>query len=203
MQETRKGMLLVLSGPSGVGKGTLCHRLLEEDQTFAFSISVTTRARRENETDGVDYDFITNEQYDELIRQDAFLEHAEVHGNRYGTLRARVEGMMEQGINVVLDIDTQGALNVMKMKPDCVSVFILPPSVSALRARLVGRGTETQETIDRRVSNARGEIALMPHYQYAVMNDDLETAWQQLHSIVIAEKQKTCRYCPQVDDEAD
>ena len=138
MESQRKGMLLVVSGPSGVGKGTLLDRLMQDDPTFGFSVSATTRAPRDYEIPEVHYHFLTEEAFDRLLGEDAFLEHAAVHGHRYGTLRSEVEQRLRQGRNVLLDIDTQGALNVMAQAPECVSVFILPPTFEALRQRLRG-----------------------------------------------------------------
>ena len=199
MREERKGMLIVISGPSGTGKGTLCERLLRDDPSLTFSVSATTRAPRETEIDGVHYFFLTEEKYDELLAQDAFLEHATVHGHRYGTLKDQVQRQMDAGYNVVLDIDPQGAREVMRQKPDCVSIFILPPSYEALRVRLHTRNTDEPREIERRLGNARGEIQQLPLYQYAVVNDDLELAYQQLCCIIAAEKQRTTRYFPVVE----
>lgn len=199
MREERKGMLIVVSGPSGTGKGTLCERLLAEDPSLTFSVSATTRYRRETEIDGVHYHFISEETYDELLAKDAFLEHATVHGHRYGTLKSQVEELMEKGLNVVLDIDPQGAKTVMRQRPDCVSIFILPPSYAALRVRLHTRNTDDPREIERRLGNAKGEIDQMHLYQYAVVNDDLELAYQQIASIIAAEKQRTTRYFPVVE----
>ncbi len=200
MKETRKGMLLVVSGPSGTGKGTLVAKLLEKDPTFAFSVSVTTRARRDNEIEDVHYHFISDAEYDKLLDEDAFIEHASVHGNRYGTLKSEVYARMESGQNVLLDIDPQGARAVMAKEPDCVSVFILPPSYHDLKVRLHTRNTEKEEEIERRLYNARGEIEQMNRYRYLVVNDDLELAFDQLVAIVRAEKHNSVRYFPVVEE---
>ena len=200
MRETRKGMLLVISGPSGAGKGTLVAKLLEKDPTFCFSVSVTTRGRRENEIEDVHYHFISDEEYDKLLAEDAFIEHASVHGHRYGTLKSEVYDRMERGQNVLLDIDPQGAREVMRKEKDCVSVFILPPSYHDLKVRLHSRNTENEEEIQRRLNNARGEISQTSCYRYLVVNDDLELAFEQLSAIVRAEKQNSVRYFPVIDE---
>ena len=186
MREERKGMLIVVSGPSGTGKGTLCERLLAEDPSLTFSVSATTRAPRSTEIEGVHYFFISDEKYDELLAQNAFLEHATVHAHRYGTLKSQVDELMAKGLNVVLDIDPQGAKEVMRQRPDCVSIFILPPSYEALRVRLHTRNTDDPVEINRRLGNAKGEIEQMHLYQYVVVNDDLELAFQQMSSIIAA-----------------
>ena len=200
MKETRKGMLLVVSGPSGAGKGTLVSKLLEKDPSFCFSVSVTTRCRRENEIEDVHYHFISEEEYDKLLAEDAFIEHASVHGHRYGTLKSEVYDRMEQGQNVLLDIDPQGAREVMRKEKDCVSVFILPPSYHDLKVRLHTRNTENEEEIQRRLNNARGEIRQMDRYRYLIVNDNLELAFEQLTAIVRAEKQNTVRYFPEIGE---
>ena len=201
MSEVRKGMLLVISGPSGAGKGTLVQRLLERDPSFAFSVSATTRQRRSNEIEDVHYHFISEAEYDRLLEEDAFLEHASVHGHRYGTLKSEVYGRMGRGQNVLLDIDPQGARAVMEKEKECVSVFILPPSIAELKVRLHTRNTEQPEEIQRRLNNARGEIEQMGRYRYLVVNDDLDLAWEQLSAIVRAEKQNSVRYFPVVEEE--
>ena len=199
--EKRKGMLLVVSGASGTGKGTLVSRLLADDLDFEFSVSATTRAPREGEMDGVHYHFLTDAQYDELVEQDAFLEHAAFCDNRYGTLKREVYDRMEQGRSVVLDIETQGAFNVMAKAPDCVSVFIIPPSYAELRRRLEARKTEPPDVIERRMQTARHEIAQMDRYQYIVVNDDLDDAYARLREIILAERQRSNRYFPEVPEE--
>ncbi len=201
MRETRKGMLLVISGPSGAGKGTLYGRLLRDDETMHFSVSYTTRQPRPGEVDGRDYRFVSEEAFARLAAEDGFLERALVHGHHYGTPRAPVIEALERGQNIMLDIDPQGALQVMEKMPGCVSVFILPPSFAELRRRLEGRHTESPEDVERRLRNARGEVALMDHYQYLVVNDTVEQAYETLRDIVSAEKQRSCRYFPIVDEE--
>jgi guanylate kinase len=194
----RTGMLLIISGPSGTGKGTLVKRLMENDPSIAFSCSVTTRAPRHGETEGIDYHFVDDAEYDRMLANDEFLEHATVHGHRYGTLKAQVDELLAKGKNVLLDIDPQGAIAVMANAKDYVSIFILPPSFSALRVRLHTRNTDDPVEIERRLRNARKEVLNINKYQYAVINDDLELAVSQLTSIVNAEKQRTIRFIPTI-----
>ena len=201
MKINQKQMLLVISGPSGTGKGTLANLLLENDPSFSFSVSVTTRQRRNYEVEGVHYFFISNEQYDQLIEEDAFLEHATVHGNRYGTLKSQVAKLMDEGKNVILDIDPQGARQVLQNADDCVSVFILPPSFRTLRERLHTRNTDDPAEIERRVHNAHEEVQHIGMYDYTVINDDLDTAFHQLQTIIEAEKLSTARCLPVVEEE--
>ena len=201
MNERLTGMLLVVSGPSGVGKGTIVKRIMENDPSIVFSGSATTRAPREGEVNHRDYHFVTEAEYDELVAQDAFLEHAEVHGHRYGTLKSEVEKRIADGQNVLLDIDTQGALQVMEKAPGAVSVFILPPSFQELERRLRGRQTETEADILRRLANARAEVKLLPRYTYALVNGDLDQACRTMEHIVKAEKQRTTRLEISLDEE--
>jgi guanylate kinase len=201
MSEIRKGMLLVISGPSGTGKGTLIEKLMKEDPSLVFSVSATTRAPRPGEIDGVHYHFVSNEKYDELVAEGAFVEYATVHGNRYGTLRSEVYARLERGENVVLDIDVQGALNVIASEKEKVSIFILPPSMKELRARLTGRGTETEEDVERRLANAVWEISQKDHYEYKVINDNLEECARTLQAIIKAEKHASAYYSVEVPEE--
>ena len=194
----RRGMLLIISGPSGTGKGTLVKKLMESDPSIGFSCSVTTRAPRSGEIEGIHYHFIDDAEYDRMLAEDAFLEHATVHGHRYGTQKKQVEQMLACGKNVLLDIDPQGALSIMDHVADYVSVFILPPSFNALRVRLHTRNTDDPVEIERRLRNARREVLNIGRYQYALINDDLELAFTQLQAIVNAEKQRTTRFMPTI-----
>lgn len=201
MSETRKGMLLVISGPSGTGKGTIIEALMKADRSLVFSVSATTRAPREGEVDGKHYHFMTVERYNELVAQDAFVEHAQVHGNLYGTLKSEVEKRLARGENVVLDIDVQGALNVIRSGMDCVSIFILPPSMKVLRQRLTDRGTETPEEIERRLHNAVWELSQKDHYEYKVINDDLDATIRCVQCIIEAQKHASAYYRVDVPEE--
>ncbi len=199
MNEHLTGMLLVVSGPSGVGKGTVLKQLMSSDPSIVFSVSATTRLPREGEVDHRDYHFVTEEEFDRLLAADAFLEHASVHGHRYGTLKSEVSERIERGQNVLLDIDPQGALQVMDKAPDAVSVFILPPSFAELERRLRGRRTESEADILRRLNNARQEVTLISHYDYVMVNDDLDAASETLTAIVQAEKHRTTRCFPDLE----
>ena len=201
MSEIRKGMLLVISGPSGTGKGTLIEKLMQEDPTLVFSVSATTRAPRPGEIDGVHYHFVSNEKYDQLVAEGAFVEYATVHGNRYGTLRSEVYERLERGENVVLDIDVQGALNVIASEKEKVSIFLLPPSMKELRRRLTERGTETPEQVETRLTNAIWEISQKDHYEYKVINDDMDVCLDTLRAIIRAEKHSATYYSVEVPEE--
>jgi len=200
VQIERTGMLLIISGPSGTGKGTLVKMLMDNDPSFRFSCSVTTRAPRTGEIEGVHYYFVSDEEYEQMVANGEFLEHATVHGHHYGTLRKPVEDMMKQGYNVLLDIDPQGAINVMENAEDYVSVFILPPSFEDLRVRLHTRNTDDPVEIERRLNNARGEVKKVDRYQYSLINDNLELAFAQLQHIVNAEKLRTKRCKPTITE---
>lgn len=203
MNSKEKGMLLIVSGPSGVGKGTLVEILLKYDLNFELSCSATNRAPRPGEIDGKHYHFITDEAFDRMVAENEFLEHATVHGNRYGTPRKPVEELLEQGKSVVLEIDPQGAIAVMDNPEvgDYVSIFILPPSYAELRRRLTARKTETPDVIERRMNNARAEIAQLGRYQYAIVNDTIGPAFDEFLQIIKAEKHKTLRHMPEVPEE--
>ena len=185
----RKGKLFIVSGPSGTGKGTICKKLLETDPQLRLSVSVTTRAPREGEVDGREYYFITREQYLELLEDGGLLEHASVYGKTlYGTPRQPVVDWLEEGVDVILEIDVQGAFQVRENFPDCILIFILPPSMEELKARILGRGSETEETMAARLGAAQREIDLSPRYDYRVVNGDLDQAVEEVRQIIEQER---------------
>ncbi len=194
-----KGLLIVISAPSGTGKTTLAHMLLKAFPNMEFSVSYTTRKPRLGEVNGKDYFFVDRDTFERMIEEGDFLEWAEVYGNLYGTSRSQVLKALNEGKDVLLDIDTQGALQVKKNFPEAVLIFILPPSLKELERRLRSRGTDDEETIERRLKTARVEIERAPLYDYIVVNDVLEEAFEKLKSIVIAEKCRTERLKGQFD----
>ena len=185
----RRGLMLVLSSPSGAGKSTIARNLLESDHELSLSVSVTTRARRGSEIDGVHYRFVSRREFDRLRDSDALLEWAEVHGNCYATPREPVEAAMAEGRDMLFDIDWQGALQLKdKMRADIVSIFILPPSMTELKSRLKRRAEDPDDAIARRLENARVEIEHWRDYDYVVINRDLDRAFAQVKAIVTAER---------------
>ena len=185
-----KGILIVVSAPSGCGKGTILAEVLK-DEKFYYSVSATTRSPRPGETDGVSYHFLGKEQFEELIRTDGMLEYAEYCGNYYGTPRDKVLEKINEGKNVILEIEVQGAMQIREKCPEAVFVFIAPPSVAELRNRLEKRGTETPEVINQRVSEAAQEISCAYRYDYVVVNNILEDAVNDFISVIRAEELKT------------
>ena len=188
----KRGKLFVISGPSEAGKGTICKRLIEDSDPskLALSVSMTTRKPREGEVDGINYFFKTKEEFMQEADRGGLLEYAAVYENYYGTPRAYVEEKLNQGTDVILEIDIQGAMNVKKSRPESVFIFILPPSMDVLRSRLIGRGTETREAVELRLSKTRSEVVHIRDYDYYVVNDDLETAVAETKAIFTAERQK-------------
>lgn len=185
----RRGLMLVLSSPSGAGKSTIARSLLENDKELSLSVSVTTRKRRGSEIDGVHYRFLSDVEFERLRDTDALLEWAEVHGNFYGTPREAVEKNMADGRDMLFDIDWQGAVQLQeKMAADVVSVFILPPSLAELKSRLHRRAEDSQEVIEMRLENSRAEMEHWRDYDYVVINDDLDRAYSAVRSIVLAER---------------
>lgn len=184
---TERGLLFVVSGPSGVGKGTLCKALLERRPNMRLSVSMTTRAARAEEVEGRDYFFTDDEHFDGLIANDELLEYAHVHDKRYGTPRAYVKKMLDEGHDVILEIDVQGGHQVMHKAMEMTGIFILPPNYTVLKQRLMNRKTESEEQIALRIKNAIMEIRAADDYQYLLVNDELEAAVDQLESIVVAQ----------------
>jgi guanylate kinase len=176
--------VFVITGPSGVGKGTLIRGLLERVPELALSVSATTRPPRPGEQNAVDYHFLTAEEFDARVGAGEFVEHATYSGNRYGTLRPELERRLGEGTPIVLEIEVQGARQVRRAMPEAVAVFIAPPSLDALRARLVGRGTDSQEQVGERLRTAEGELAAQPEFDQVVVNDRLEDATAELVAIV-------------------
>lgn len=182
------GKLYIISAPSGAGKTSLVKQLLADSEQLAVSISHTTRAMRAGEADGVDYFFVPVDQFKAMIEQQAFLEHAQVFDNFYGTAQQSVEANLAQGLDVILEIDWQGAQQIRTMLPESVSIFILPPSIAVLRQRLQNRGQDDETVIDRRMRDAVTEMSHYPEFDYLIVNDDFAVALNQLKSIITANR---------------
>ena len=195
----KKGLLIVLSGASGTGKGTICKELLRREPNIAYSISATTRPPRMGEQDGREYYFCTRETFETMIADGAFLEYADVYGNYYGTPLRPIEERRAAGEDILLEIDTQGALRVMERCPDGTFIFLLPPSLAELRRRITGRGTETEEDLAVRLAAARDEIRLGMRYRYAVLNDTVAEATTRVQTILAAERFRADRDFTQLE----
>ena len=180
---SRSAKLFVVSGPSGVGKGTLVSHLREKRPNLGLTVSATTRSPREGEQDGISYHFLSEEAFEHLVQTGGFYEWAEVHGHRYATLTSEVEKLLAQGKSVVLEIDVQGGLQVRRMNPDAILVFIEPPSLEVLETRLRGRGTEDEKTIQMRLANAKREMEFADTYDVRIVNDSLEDALCKLEAV--------------------
>ena len=194
-----KGLLIVFSGPSGVGKDTLLKRLLERYPNIRLSVSATTRSPRSGEENEKDYFFMSRVRFQELLSQDKMLEHAEYCGNYYGTPSEPIENWLSEGKDVILEIEVQGGAQVLQKRPECVSIFVLPPSIEVLEKRLRSRGTEDEETIQKRLGAAKEEIAKVYQYGYAVVNDDLDEAADEIAAILRAEKRRSLRNKEQIE----
>ena len=188
MNNKGRGLLIVISGPSGAGKGTICKSFLERNPEVAISVSATTRSPRKGEVEGVNYYFMSKEQFKEKIVENDFLEYAEVYGNYYGTPKSKVEEMLSKGIDVILEIDIQGALKVKENFEEGVFIFILPPSMEELKQRIIKRGSETPESLMTRFKSAYQELNYVSKYNYAVVNDEVHLASKKIEGIIAAEK---------------
>lgn len=190
--KSRRGLMLVMSSPSGAGKTTLTRRLLGDDDDVVMSVSATTRAPRPGEENGVDYFFVSHERFQEMIEQDELLEHAVVFENRYGTPRGPVLEALQQGKDVIFDIDWQGTQQLMSSSRaiDLVRIFVLPPSIAALESRLRSRGQDSDEVVQKRMEKAESEISHWAEYDYVLINDDLDRTYDDLKAIVRAERYK-------------
>ncbi len=186
----RAGLLVVVSGPSGTGKGTLLNSLKGKENNIRFSVSATTRNPRDGEVDGVNYFFKTHEEFDNMIKNNELVEWVKYCDNYYGTPKKCIEDTIKSGYDCLLEIEVEGALNIKKIYPDCVSIFILPPSFRELRRRIEGRGTEKQEVIDKRMDKAIKEMSYVDRYDYVVVNDKIEEAAYSVTSIIVSEKHK-------------
>ena len=187
---SKKGLLVVYSGFSGVGKGTIMKEMLKREESFRLSVSATTRAPRPGEVDGREYYFITKEKFLKMIDNDEFLEYAQYADNYYGTPQKAVEDMLNEGYNVFLEIEVQGGVQIMEKCPDCLSIFIVPPSLEVLEQRLRGRGTETEEIIEKRMKTALVEQGYTSQYDFVVENDIVEKTVDDIINIVKTEKEK-------------
>lgn len=187
----KKGLILVLSGPSGVGKGTISGEIRKHDTNIELSVSATTRLPRVNEVDGVHYYFIDQDKFDELVEADAFAEYVRKYNSSYGTLKSELERIMNKGHNVLLDIEPNGAMNIKRIYPEAVMIFLIPKSFDSLKERLWNRGSETYESFERRNADFIKELNTADHYDYIVVNDDLTEAVKAVEQIVEAENNGT------------
>ena len=198
---TKRGLLIVLSGPSGVGKGTVRAAIFsKEEQKFVYSISATTRLPRTGETDGVDYFFKTREEFEQMIQNKQLLEYAEYVGNYYGTPLEYVENTLAKGKDVFLEIDVQGAIQVRDLMPDGVFIFLTPPDLNELESRIVNRGTDSDEVIAKRMKTAREELELMKYYDYSVVNDTVNNAVQKIEALIQTEHLRIVRNLDTIEE---
>lgn len=190
----KKGLLLVISGPSGTGKGTICKKLAEENDNINLSVSVTTRKPRSGEIEGVSYYFKSKEEFKDMIERNDLLEYAQIYENWYGTPKKEILKELNRGKDIILEIEMQGAMQIKKVCPDAVFIFIIPPSLEELRQRIVNRGTETIEQIEERFGSALNEIKLLGDYEYFVVNETVDKSVNEIINIIEAEKSRVIRY---------
>ncbi len=194
----KKGLLLVISGPSGTGKGTICKDLVKNNDTISLSVSATTRRPRDGEVEGKSYFFKTKDEFESMIKNNEFLEYASIYSNYYGTPKKVIFDELEKGRDVILEIEMQGAMQIKSVYPEAVFIFILPPSLQELKNRIIGRGTETKEQIETRFSSAFNEIKLISDYDYFIFNNVVEKSSQDIEKIIEVEKNKVKRYKKEV-----
>lgn len=199
LMSATRGLLIVLSGPSGVGKGTVRASIFEDNiYNYIYSVSATTRTMRPGEVDGVDYYFVSKEEFQEMIEEDSLLEYAEYVGNFYGTPFHKIEENLSKGKDVFLEIEVQGALKVRDKMPDGIFIFLAPPSLQELESRITGRGTDSDEVIYERIQKAHEEIEMMKHYDYVVVNDEVEKAKNKINAIIQSEHLRVSRVIDQI-----
>jgi len=188
LSKINRGLVLIVSSPSGAGKTTICKKLIQDIENFSLSVSVTTRLKRQNEIDGKDYFFKSDEEFDKMVEEEKFLEHARVFGYSYGTLKSEINSKITNGINVIVDIDWQGTRQIeMHIPDDIVKIFILPPSIKELEKRLGARATETQDSFKKRMSEARKEISHYNEYDFIIINDDVQESVNKIKLILNSE----------------
>lgn len=195
-----KGILVVISAPSGAGKSTIIRKLLEVDSNCRFAVSHTTRTPRPGEVDGVDYYFVDRDRFEAMVAGDMFAEWANVHGNLYGTSLTEIDRLASQGIDVVFEVDYQGGRSLMRLFPEAASIFVLPPSMAEVRRRLTARGTDAPDVIETRMHNARVEIATAGEYRFVVINDDIDTAVEDVRQIIRVEKMRAISRAAMIRD---
>lgn len=196
----KRGLLLVVSGPSGTGKGTICKKMVEMNDAIKLSVSATTRQPRLGEKEGISYYFKAREEFEKMVENGEFLEHAMIYDNYYGTPKQAIVDQLDAGVDVILEIEMQGARQIREVCPDAVFVFILPPSLDELKHRIVGRGTETKEQIEKRFNSAYNEIKLLGDYDYFIFNNIVDKSAEEIFEIIKSEKSRVARYKKDIFD---
>lgn len=196
----KRGLLLVVSGPSGTGKGTICKKMVEMNDAIKLSVSATTRQPRLGEKEGISYYFKTREEFEKMVENGEFLEYAMIYDNYYGTPKQAIVDQLDAGVDVILEIEMQGARQIREVCPDAIFVFILPPSLDELKHRIVGRGTETKEQIEKRFNSAYNEIKLLGDYDYFIFNNIVDKSAEEIFEIIKSEKSRVARYKKDIFD---